>query len=92
MDIVQDLFLGPPEEMILSEPIADPNKPGCLTRGTAFKQCGQHPVKGSGCCYSLMMTHQHQRTLVGPTVALKQIEYATNDDDDDVFGSLNLEI
>jgi len=93
MDIIRDLFLGPPEELMLSEPVADPNKPGCLTGGTAFERCGQHPVKGSGRCYSLTMMHQHQRALVGPTVALKQIEYAADDnDDDDVFGSLNLEI
>jgi len=78
---------------MLSEPVADPNKPGCLTGGTAFERCGQHPVKGSGRCYSLTMTHQCQRALVGPTAALKQIEYAADDDDDDdVFGSLNLEI
>ena len=92
MDVVQDLFLGSPEEMSLSEPITDLNKPGCLTGGTAFEQCGQRPVKGSGRCYSLTMTHQHQRALVGPTAALKQVEYATDDDDNDDFGSLNLEI
>ena len=92
MDVVQDLFLGSPEEMSLSEPIADLNKPGCLTGGTAFERCGQRPVKGSGRCYSLTMTHQRQRALVGPTAALKQVEYATDDDDDDDFGSLNLEI
>jgi len=93
MDVIWDLFLGPPEEMTLSEPIADPNKLGCLIRGTAFEWCGQHLVKGSGCCYSLTIMHQCQHALVGPTAALKQIEYAINDDDDDdVFSSLNLEI
>jgi len=93
MDVVWDLFLGPPEELTLLEPVADLNKPRCLTGGTAFERCGQYPVKGSGRCYSLTMTHQRQRALVGPTAALKQIEYAAdNNDDDDVFGSLNLEI
>jgi len=72
--------------MSSSSPIEDPNKPGSLIGGTAFERCGQIPVKGSGWCYSLTMTHQHQWALVGPTAALKRY-----DEDDDV-GSLNLEI
>ena len=71
--------------MSSSSPLADPNKPGHLIGGTAFERCGQIPVKGSGRCYSLTMTHQRQRALVGPTSALKQYE------DNDV-GSLHLEI
>jgi hypothetical protein len=85
-DIVRDLLLGPPEEMSSSSPVVDPSKPGCLVGGTTFERCGQIPVKGSGRCYSLTMTHQRQRALVGPTAAVKQ--YDNNDED----GSLNLEI
>jgi hypothetical protein len=86
LDNVRDLFLGPPEEMSSSSPIPDPQKPGQLVGGTAFERCGQFPVKGSGRCYSLTMTHQRQRALVGPTAALKQY----NEDDDN--SSLNLDI
>jgi hypothetical protein len=70
--------------MLSSPPVADPDEPGHLIGGTAFERCGQIPVKGSGRCYSLTMTHQRQRALVGPTSALKQCE-------EDV-SSLNLEI
>jgi hypothetical protein len=86
LDVVRDLFLGPAEEISSSSPIADPNNPGHLIGGTAFERCGQIPVKGSGRCYSLTMTHQRQRALVGPTAALKLY------DEDDDAGSLNLEI
>lgn len=88
LDAVRDLFLGPPEEMSSSSPVDDPNKPGRLIGGTAFERCGQIPVKGSGRCYSLTMTHQRQRALVGPTAALKQ--YNLEEDDEDA--SLNLDI
>jgi len=54
----------------------------------AFEQCGQTLVKGSGWCYSLMMTHQRQWALVSPTAALKQYELIEDDD----AGTLNLEI
>jgi len=74
--------------MTSTEPVADPNKPGSLIGGTAFERCGQHPVKGSGRCYSLTMTHQRQRALAGPTAAIKQYEFL----EDDEAGSLNLEI
>lgn len=74
--------------MSLSEPVADPNKPGRLIGGTAFERCGQIPVKGSGRCYSLTMTHQRQKALVGPTAAVKQYELLEDDD----ASSLNLEI
>jgi len=72
--------------MSSSSPIEDPNKPERLIGGTAFERCGHIPVKGSGRCYSLTMTHQRQRALVGPTAALKRY------DQDDNVGSLNLEI
>ena len=88
LDVVRDLFLGQPEEMTSSEPVPDPNNPGGLIGGTAFERCGQHPVKGSGRCYSLTMTHQRQRALVGPTAGLKSYEILEDGND----SSLNLEI
>jgi hypothetical protein len=88
LDIVRDLFLGPSEEMSSTESMPDPNKPGCLTGGTAFERCGQNPVNGSGRCYSLTMTHQRQRALVGPTAAIKRYEGFKDDNSE----SLNLEI
>ena len=74
--------------MSSSEPVVDPNKPGRLIGGTVFERCSQIPVKGSGQCYSLMMTHQRQQALVSPTAALKQYELLEDDD----VGSHNLEI
>ena len=88
LDVARDLFLGTPEEMSLSEPVPNPNEPGRLIGGTAFERCGQNPVKGSGRCYSLTMTHQRQRALVGPTAGLKQYEIIEDDD----LSSLNLDI
>ena len=88
LDVVRDLFLGPPEEMTSTEPMPDPNNPGRLIGGTAFERCGQNPVKGSGRCYSLTMTHQRQRALVGPTAGIKRYERIEDDDSE----SLNLEI
>jgi hypothetical protein len=88
LDLVRDLFLGPAEEMSSSSPVVDPNNPGQLIGGTAFERCGQIPVKGSGRCYSLTMTHQRQRALVGPTAGLKHYELIEDDD----AASLNLEI
>ena len=88
LDVVRDLFLGPPEEMTSTEPKPDPNNPGKLIGGTTFERCGQNPVKGSGRCYSLTMTHQRQRALVGPTAAIKRYEHIEDDDSE----SLNLEI
>ena len=80
LDLVRDLFLGPAEDITPSQPISDPNNPGCLIGGTAFERCGQHPVKESGRCYSLSMTHQHQRALVGPTALGKVYGDLNNDD------------
>jgi hypothetical protein len=62
--------------MSSSAPTGDP---GHLIGGTAFERCGQVPVKGSGRCYSLTMTHQRQRALVGPTSGLKEYESLEND-------------
>lgn len=74
--------------MSSTEPRLDPNNPARLIGGTAFERCGQNPVKGSGRCYSLTMTHQCQRALVGPTAAIKRYESLK----DDHLESLNLEI
>jgi hypothetical protein len=74
--------------MTSTEPRPDPNNPDRLVGGTAFERCGQNPVKGSGRCYSLTMTHQRQRALVGPTAANKRYEGFKDDDSE----SLNLEI
>jgi hypothetical protein len=88
LDDVRDSFLGPPEEMSSTEPRLDPNNPDRLIGGTAFERCGQNPVKGSGRCYSLTMTHQRQRSLVGPTAGIKRYESFQ----DKKSESLNLEI
>lgn len=74
--------------MSSSEPVSDPNEPQRLIGGTAFERCGQNPVKGMGRCYSLTMTHQRQRAVIGPTAGLKHYEVI----EDDETGSLNLEI
>lgn len=94
LDEVRDLFLGPAEEMTSEKPIEDPNNPGYLIGGTAFERCGQQPVKDSGRCYSLSMTHQRQRALVGPTSGGKYFEREDGDDNDHNRSnhSLNLEI
>lgn len=88
LDIARDLFLGPAEEMTSSAPVTDPNNPGSLKGGTAFERCGQQPVKDSSRCYSLSVTHQRARALVGPAGAGKF--YGELEDGDDY--SLNLEI
>ena len=88
LDNVRDLFLGPAEHMTSEKPRGDPNNPGRLVGGTAFERCGQHPVKESGRCYSLTMTHQRQRALVGPTSGGKYFECLEDGDNH----SLNLEI
>ena len=74
--------------MSSTEPKPDPNNPDLLIGGTAFERCGQNPVKESGRCYSLTMTHQRQRALVGPTAAIKRYESFKDDDSE----SINLEI
>jgi hypothetical protein len=85
---MRDLFLGPSEDMTSEKPREDPDDPGRLVGGTAFERCGQTPVKDSGRCYSLSMTHQRQRALVGPTSGGKYFAYLDDDDDH----SINLEI
>lgn len=74
--------------MTSSAPISDPDNPGHLKGGTAFERCGQQPVKDLGWCYSLIVTHQRWKALVGPTGAGKFYE-ELNDTDD---YSLNLEL
>ena len=103
LDVVRDLFLGPAEDMTAEAPVPDPNNPDCLTGGTAFERCGQRPVKDSGRCYSLTVTHQRARGLVGPTGAgkfyggVELIDEADDTDNADDTNdkedySLNLEI
>ena len=74
--------------MSSTEPRLDPNQPDRLIGGTAFERCGQNSVKGSGRCYSLTMTHQRQRALVGPTAAIKRYDNMK----DHSLETLNLEI
>ena len=88
LDVVCDMFLGPAMYMTSKAPVPDPNNPGKLQGGTAFERCGQHPVKESGRCYSLTMTHQRQRALVGPTSSGKFYK----DLEESNEHSLNLEI
>ena len=89
LGIVRDLFLGPAKDLTSKAPVPDPLNPGKLIGGTAFERCGQRAVKDSGPCYSLTMTHQCQRALVGPTSSGKF--YNDAEDSDDEY-SLNLEI
>jgi hypothetical protein len=89
LGIVRDLFLGPAKDMTSEAPVPNPLNPRKLTGGTAFERCGQRAVKETGRCYSLTMTHQRQRALVGPTSSGKF--YNTSEDANDEY-SLNLEI
>jgi hypothetical protein len=91
LDDAGNLFLGPAEDMTSEKPGEDPNNPGRLVGGTAFERCGQQAVKDSSRCYSLSMTHQRQRALVGPTSGGKYIE-RFEDDDNPSDHSLNLKI
>lgn len=88
LDIVRDLFLGEASDITSEAPFPDPNNPGKLKGGTAFERCGQRAVKESGRCYSLTMTHQRQRALVGPTSSGK---FYNNLEEGDEY-SLNLKI
>ena len=87
LDAAQDRFLGPASDMTSKPPIPDPDNSKRLLGGTAFERCGQRPVKDGGRCYSLTMTHQRQRALVGPTSSGKFY-----DNLEDSNYSLNLEI
>ena len=71
LNVVCDLFLGPAEDIMAEAPAPDPDNPDCLTGGIAFERCGQRPVKDSAHCYSLTVTHQCARGLVGPMGAGK---------------------
>jgi len=87
LDEARDSLLGPSDKMTAGAPVNDPQNPGHLIGGTAFERCGQNPVKGSGRCYSLTMTHQRQWALVGLTAGGKHYEDIEGDD-----RTLNLEI
>lgn len=89
LEIVKNLFLGPAEELTSSIPVPDPVNPGKLIGGTAFERCGQRAVKDSGRCYSLTVTHQRQRALVGPTSSVK---FYRDSEDIDKDYTLNLKI
>lgn len=78
--------------MSASEPCADPQNPDRLIGGTAFERCGQHPVKGVGRCYSLTLTHQRPRALVGPTAGSKEYELVEGNAKENALETLNLEI
>jgi hypothetical protein len=89
LGIVRDLFLGPAKDMTSNAPVPDPVNSERLIGGTAFERCGQKAVKDSGRCYSLTMTHQRPKALVGPTSSGKFYEEDNNADNEH---SLNLEI
>jgi hypothetical protein len=89
LESVRDLFLGPAKDLTSNAPIPDPARPGKLIGGTAFERCGQRAVKDSGRCYSLTMTHQRQRALVGPT-SFGKVYNNTKEADEETY--LNLEI
>jgi hypothetical protein len=86
---VRDLFLGPAKDLTSKGPTPDPLNPGKLIGGTAFERCGQRAVKDSGRCYSLAITHQRQKALVGPTSLGKF--YDMDEDVDDEY-TLNIKI
>jgi hypothetical protein len=86
---VRDLFLGPVKDLTSNAPVPDSVNPGKLIGGTAFERCGQRAVKESGRCYSLTMTHQRQKALMGPTSSGKV--YNKEKDADEQY-ALNLEI
>ena len=88
LDVVRDQFLGPAKDMTSKAPAPDPNNQGKLTGGTAFERCGQRAVKDTGRCYSLTVTHQRQRALVGLTSSGKYYDSLEGSDEH----SLNLEI
>jgi hypothetical protein len=89
LGVVRDLFLGLAEYLTSKAPVPDTVDSRKLTGGTTFERCGQRAVKESGRCYSLTMTHQRQRALVGPTSSGKF--YDNSEDTDDEY-SLNLKI
>lgn len=91
LDDARDSFLGPPEDMTTEKPRVDPNDHTRLIGGTRFERLGQHSVKDSGRCYSLSMTHQRQRALVGPTSGGKVID-APEDHNNNPDKSANIEI
>lgn len=74
--------------MTSEKPCVDPNNSLRMIGGTNFERLGQQPVKDSGRCYSLTMTHQRQRALVGPTSGGKFVEQVEDGDNN----SVNLEI
>ena len=89
---VRDLFLGPAKDMTSKAPAPDPANPRKLIGGTAFERCGQRAVKDLGRCYSLTMTHQRQKALVGPTSSGKFYNNEEEEESTEDGYSRNLEI
>jgi hypothetical protein len=79
--------------MTSDKPGPDPNNPAHLIGGTKFERLGQQSVK-DGRCYSLSMTHQRQRALVGPTSGGKVFDPLEDHEDNfnNSDNSKNLEI
>jgi hypothetical protein len=75
LSTARDKMLGPESEMTLDEPTT---KNGKMVGGTYFERLGQIGVKNTR-CYSLSLTHQHPRGVVGPTAAGKVYDGALND-------------
>ena len=93
LDVICDLFLGPAKDMTSEAPVPDPDNPDHLIGGTAFEQCGQRPIKGSSCCYSLTVTHQCAQGLIGPTGAGKfygEMELTDEAEDTDNADDMNV--
>ena len=63
----RDALLGPQEFMTSSKPI---NVNGELCGGTHFERLGPIGIKNSR-CFSLTLTHQHPRGVVGPNAGGK---------------------
>jgi hypothetical protein len=63
----RDSLLGPQELMTTSKPIKIADE---LCGGTFFERLGQKGVKDSR-CYSLSLTHQYPRGVVGPAAGGK---------------------
>ena len=75
LSAARDKMLGPESEMTLEKPIIEN---GNLVGGTYFERLGQVGVKNTR-CYSLSITHQHPRGVVGPTAAGKVYEGSLSD-------------
>ena len=71
-------FMGPKEAM-MDHPGMTNNEGKSYFAPTYFETLGQNSVKANR-CYSAGMTHQHPRSLVGPTAGGKVYEDAELDE------------